>query len=354
MRPKKTIHSPVEESMAPESKAPAAVPARTEVTPDAIFQLATGFMSAKHVFIANEVGIFEKLADGPATLDELAQRTALPRRTTRIVADAMVALGLVERHADRYQNAPVATYLTVRNSVDLRPFLRFWNHLSYPRWTRLEEAVRTGRGPFGMLKFTAEEQKIFSQGVEAFSNGQAEALATTYDFSGHRRVLDLGGGTGSFLKAILRNHGHLECTLFEVPAAAAVARERLADSPLAGQIRVVEGDFFNDPIPDGHDAVILANVVHVLPPERNLELFRRIRQRVPAGACLLMVDLWMDPTHTQPLFGALMAGEFLIMTGEGDVYSEEEARGWLQQTGWREVELRPLVGPASLLVATTA
>ncbi len=341
--------------MAPESKAPAAVPARTEVSPDPIFQLATGFMSAKHVFIANEVGIFEKLADGPATLDELAQRTALPRRTTRIVADAMVALGLVERHAGRYQNAAVAAaYLTGRNAVDLRPFLRFWNQLSYPRWTKLEEAIRTGRGPFGMLKFTAEEQKTFSAGVEAFSNGQAEALATTYDFSGHRRVLDLGGGTGSFLKAILRNHRHLECTLFEVPAAAAVARERLAGSPLAGQIRVLEGDFFNDPIPDGHDAVILANVVHALPPERNLELFRRIRQRVPAGARLLMVDLWMDPTHTQPLFGALMAGEFLVMSGEGDVYSEGEARGWLQQTGWREAELRPLVGPASLLVATTA
>ena len=73
----------------------------TNVTPDSIFQVASGFMASKHLFVANEVGLFEGLAEGPKTLDELSARTGIPERTIRILADAMVALGFVERHDEK-------------------------------------------------------------------------------------------------------------------------------------------------------------------------------------------------------------------------------------------------------------
>jgi len=324
------------------------------VTPEPIFQVANGFMAAKYLFVANEVGIFEKLAEGPATLDDLALRTGLPRRTIRILTDAMVGLGLVLRQGDHYQNGPAAdTFLTGRSPTDLRSFMRYLNRLNYPMWMKLEEAVRTGQPLFGEFKFTEEEQQIFSEGVEALTATQANALAVSYDFSQHRRVLDLGGGTGSFLIAVLSEHGGLEGTLFELPGAAAIMRERLVGSTLTRRIRVVEGDFFKAPIPGDHDAVIVANVLHLFSPEHNLELLRHIREFVPNGSHLLLVDLWTDPSHTQPLFAALMAGAFLLRTGEGDVYSEEEIRGWLAATGWQALEHKPLAGPASLIVAET-
>jgi SAM-dependent methyltransferase len=318
-----------------------------------IFELATGFMRAKHLFVAGELGIFEKLADGAVTLDELAARLGTPRRTTRIVADAVTALGLLDREGDKYRNSAVAqAHLSGRgDAVDMRPFLRFWNRLSYKRWLGLEDSVRQGKGVAGEFNFTPEEQKIFSEGVEAFSAGDAQALASGYDFSRHTRVLDLGGGTGSFLKTLLQRHPKLQCTLYEFSTAAAVARKRLADDPQGQRIEIVEGDFLKDPLPKGHDVVLLAHVVYALVSESNLQLLRRARQAVDPGARLLMVDFWMNPTHTEPLAGALMAGEFLVVGGAGDVYSAEEARGWLDKSGWRFVELRPLGGPISLLVA---
>ncbi len=330
-----------------------AVVSQNAPNPLQIFELATGFMRAKHLFVAGELGMFEKLADGPATLDELAAKLGTPRRTTRIVADAVTALGLLERQEDKYQNSALAqAHLSGRgNAVDMRPFLRFWNRLSYKRWLGLEDSVRQGKGVAGEFNFTPEEQKIFSEGVEAFSAGDAQALAAEYDFSRHNRVLDLGGGTGSFLKALLQRYPKLQCTLYELSTAAAVARKRLADDPQGRRIEIVEGDFLKDPLPKGHDVVLLAHVVHALVSESNLELLRRARQAVDPGARLLMVDFWMNPTHTEPLAGALMAGEFLVVGGAGDVYSVEEARGWLDKSGWRFVELRPLGGPISLLVA---
>ena len=182
----------------------------------------------------------------------------------------------------------------------------------------------------------------------------AAALAAAYDFSRHRRVLDLGGGIGAWLVALLRRYPMLEGTLFDLPGAAALARQRLARDPSVQRAQVVAGDFFTDPIPGGHDAVLIANVMHIYSPAHNLELLRRIRAQVPDGARLLLADWWTDATHTHPPIAALVAGEFLMFSGEGDVYSEEEARDWLQKSGWRAVELTPLAGALSLLVAETA
>jgi len=325
------------------------------VTPDLIFQVANGFMAAKHLFVANEVGLFAALAESSATLDDLAKRTGVPRRTLRIVADAMVSLGFLERQGDQYRNAQVSsTFLSGRTPMDLRPALRYWNRLNYQRWAKLEEAVRTGKAVFGDFAFTADEQQLYSEGVEAITAGTVRALAATYDFTGHRKLLDLGGGTGSFALAVLRQHNHMEATLFDMPAVAALARQRLAGNPLATRLRIIEGDFFTGPLPNDPDAILIANVFHNFLPERNRALLRRVSECAPDAARLLLVDFWTDPTHTQPLTAALMAGAFLLVTGEGDVYSAEEVRDWLQATGWRMLERRPLAGPTSLIVAEKA
>lgn len=330
----------------------AAVEHSREVWPDQLLQLATGFRAAKHLFVANEIGLFDALASGPASLDDLAQRAGAPRRTVRILADALVALGVIERPGGQYHPGLAAERFLCRGGPgDLRPLLRFWNHISYPAWLGLEEAVRTGRAPAHLGSFTPEEQRIFSEGVEAITAAPAAALPAKYDFSRHRRLLDLGGGTGSWLLAIWQGNPALQATLFELPAAAAVARRRLATGGAAEHIAVAEGDFFADPIPEGHDAILLANVVHLFSPERNLALLQRVRAAAPGGARLLLADFWTDPSHTEPITAALLAAEFLVIAGDGDAYSDEEAGEWLGNSGWRPLGRRELAGPMSLLVA---
>ena len=130
-----------------------------------------------------------------------------------------------------------------------------------------------------------------------------------------------------------------------------VAQRQLAGNPLAQCISLVEGDIFRSPIPQGHDVCIIANVLHTLSPDHIVEMLANLRKHMTPGARLLLVDVFTDPGHTDPPFAALMAGEFLVMTSEGDVYSEQETREWLGQTGWKELEKRPLDGPFSLVVA---
>jgi SAM-dependent methyltransferase len=269
------------------------------VTPEPILKLALGFMASKQLFVANELGLFKELGQGPSTLDALAMRMSVPKRALRIVMDAMVSLGLVECEDDYYENgAAAAAYLTGSCSEDLRPLLKQWNRLSYPAWQRLESVVR---GRTLSPREAQHASRAVSDGMEVLNVAAARALAHTYDFGHHRRILDLGGGTGRFLAVILKEHSIREATLFDVPPVAPRARKRLRRQFPNARIDVVEGDFFVDPIPQGHDVVLLTNVVHLFSPERNRELLRRIRWVVPPGTRLLLVDAWTNGSRTPDL-----------------------------------------------------
>ena len=323
------------------------------VTPEPIMKIAMGFMAAKYLFAATEIGVFDVLARGPASLGELATSTGIPSRTLGIVAAAMVSLGLLEQDGSRYRNSETAeAFLAdIPGRPDLRPVLRYFDEIVYPRWEKFAEAIRTDQGQPQFSKFTTHQQQMFSAAVEVFSAPGAVALAGSYDFGRHHRLLDIAGGTGSFLIAVLQHHNALKGTLFELPGACAVARQRLANEPERSRIDVVEGDVFKDPLPGGHDVVLIANVVHVFSAAHNTELMRKIRAHVMPGARLLLVDLWTDPSHSQPSAAALMSGQFLLTSGEGQVYSEQEADEWLAQTRWKKLERKTLAGPASCIIA---
>jgi len=323
------------------------------VTPEPIMKIAMGFMAAKYLFAATEIGVFDVLARGPASLGELATSTGIPSRTLGIVAAAMVSLGLLEQDGSRYRNSETAeAFLAdIPGRLDLRPILRYFDEIVYPRWEKFAEAIRTDQGQPQFSKFTTHQQQMFSAAVEVFSAPGAVALAGSYDFGRHHRLLDIAGGTGSFLIAVLQHHNALKGTLFELPGACAVARQRLANEPERSRIDVVEGDVFKDPLPGGHDVVLIANVVHVFSAAHNIELMRKIRAHVMPGARLLLVDLWTDPSHSQPSAAALMSGQFLLTSGEGQVYSEQEADEWLAQTRWKKLERKTLPGPASCIIA---
>jgi SAM-dependent methyltransferase len=332
-------------------KAPAGA-AHDVVTPDRIFEIAQGFMASKHLFAASELGIFEALGEGPVDLDGLAARTGLARRTARISVDAMVAIGLVERHGDRYANSSVsATFLSGATPADLRPLLRFWDRLSYPVWEDLAGALGRGRPAREIFEIDDAMVPIMSAGIAAATAAACHALPVVAGLPGASRVLDIGGGNGSWSIALAAADPALTATVLEIADVARVAQEQLRATPYADRIDVRVGDVQTDDLPGGYDAFLVANLVHYFTPETNQAILHRIRAGAGPGARLLLADFWTDPTHTEPLPAALMAGEFAIHVKDGDVYSVEECSAWLTATGWRLTGHAPLAGPISLVTA---
>ena len=325
--------------------------AQTGAAPELIMQLAISYQATRHLIAAVDVGVFEALSEGALDLDALAARIAIPGRSARICADAMVALGLLERDGPLYRNSAAAdAFLSGGGPRDLRPFLRYVDH-SYRVWAEFTGAIRAGGGTGFIGRLDPGAQRVYSAGIESETAGSAAALAESYEFGQHRRLLDVGGGTGSFLVPILERHPGIECGLFELPSVAALARENLKARKSGGRVRFYEGDLLRDQLPTGYDVFLLANVIHIFTPEHNRDLLERVHASASSGARLLLVDFWTDPSHTQPVFAALMAGAFLLASGEGDVYSEDEIGGMLTAAGWVTLGKRPLTGPASLVVA---
>jgi SAM-dependent methyltransferase len=324
------------------------------LSPDPIIELASSFMAAKHLFAASELGLFEALADAPATIDALARRTRLTRRAARISADAMVALGLLEREGGTYRNSKTAdAFLAGRGGADVRPLLRLWDKISYPAWQDLAHALAHGPSR-EVFELDDELQEVLAAGIEAHAASPATALTRSFDFSAHRRLLDVGGGTGSWSIAMVEEHPQLEAAVFELPAVADVARRRIAEAGLEPRIRVISGDAMTDRLPMGYDLFLLANLTAYWSPEGNRSLLQRVRGAAEAGSRLLAVDFWTNATRTEPLAAALIAGEFAVHLRTGDVYSVDEVRGWLEETGWRFLEHAPLHGAQSLIVAEVA
>lgn len=320
--------------------------------PQAIFQLASGFMASKFLFAASDLGLFEALADAPTDLDGLAARTGLTRRCARIAADAMVALGLLGRDGGDYANTPTAaTFLSGATPADMRPLLRFWDRISFPNWTDLTGTLGRGRPSHQIFDIDPELVPIMSAGIEAATAGAAHAFARSAPVAPGGRLLDVGGGSGSWSIALAEVDTTVRATVLELPDVAEVARRRIADAGLVDRVDVVDGDVQAGEIPRGYDVFLVANVVHYWGPERNQALLRRIRAAAEQGSRIHLADFWTDATHSSPVPAALMAGEFAMHLDEGDVYSVDECQTWLAATGWRFTGHAPLAGPITLVSA---
>ncbi|WP_027005255.1 methyltransferase [Conexibacter woesei] len=326
------------------------------VTPEPIVAVAAGFMAAKQLFAASEVGLFAGLADGPLDLAALAGRLGLPERSCRIVADAMVGQGLLTREGDRYANsAAAATYLAGDgDALDLRPFLAFWDGISYNHWTNYSDTVRRD-APQSLDVFTSaepdpERTALFFGGVSTYNTAHALMLAQTYDFSGHARMLDLAGLSGAFITAAAAARPDLKATFFAEPSMVEFAGESF---PAELDVEVVGADVLADPIPGRYDCVLLEHVVHRYSAEDNMKLLRRARAVAEDGATLLVLDFYLDEGAPERPLDALLAGEYLVIDGTV-VWPEADVRSWLEPTGWRFVETRAVPGSPRVLIAEAA
>lgn len=238
--------------------------------------------------------------------------------------------------------------------VDLRPLLTFWDRLSYPAWADLAGALARGRPARQIVEIDDELVPVMSAGIAAATAAACHALPAAAGLPAACRVLDIGGGTGSWSIALAAADPALTATVFELADVAPVARAEITATAYANRIDVQIGDVLADDLPRGYNTFLLANLVHYFSPETNRSILHRIRAAAEPGARLLLADFWTDPTHTRPLPAALMAGEFAVHIDEGDVYSTEEGTAWLRDTGWHPLDHRPLAGPMSVLVAETA
>jgi SAM-dependent methyltransferase len=311
------------------------------MNPQTILELGRRFMEPRIFLTAAELDVFTPLAKEPLTADEVALRLEVSPRAIALLLDALVPMGLLDKHDGRYScPAEVAAALSSDSPTSVLPIVRL-NAGGWRRWSDLTEIVRRGKTESRPAMFSDDrrEQAMFVRAMHVIASRLAPTIAAAVDPGDAKRLLDVGGALGTYTQAFLEAAPGLRATLFDLPPVVELARERFAGDDLADRITFVAGNFYEDELPAGHDLALLSAIIHQNNPEQNVELYRKVGRALQPGGRLVIRDHVMNPEHTQPTSGTLFAINMLVVTAGGSTYSFDEIRRDLEAAGFIRVRL---------------
>ena len=307
-----------------------------------LMRMVHGFEAAKIFLVANDLELFRRLGSKRCAA-ELAAELGINARALELLLNALTALGLVEKSGDGYHNAPVADLYLGATSYRGHIFRHI--HHCWESWNDLAGVVRRG-GPdlvreSVILHDQEEWNRDFIRGMDDVTRELAPQVVAQLDVGAARRLLDIGGGPGTYARAFLQTHPQLQqVTIFDLPFALAVATERLAGFERRDAVQLVAGDFHHDALGSGFDAIWISQVLHSQDEAGCRRLIGKAIQALNPGGRLFIHEFLLDDSRTQPLTAALFAVHMLVMTAAGRTYSGPEVAGWLREQGLVDIEVR--------------
>lgn len=311
----------------------------------ALFDLTAGFVYSQVLTACVQVDLFQLLSAGPKSAESIAARIALPRAGTERLLKAAAALDLVERRqGGLYALGPLGAALVDNPGVtamirhhdvlygDLRDPLallagrahaelqQYW---AYAGGSKTRPAGAPGHADYSRLMAASQ----------AFVTAE---ILDAYDLSPHRRMLDVGGGDGTFIAAAARAAPNLELQLFDLPPVAALARQRLLEAGISGRAKAYGGSFLTDELPSGADLVTLNRVLHDHDDPAALKVLKAIRKAIAPGGTLLIAEP-MAGTPGAEASGDAYFGFYLLAMGQGRPRTIGEIREMLAEAGFSGV-----------------
>jgi hypothetical protein len=304
----------------------------------------TGHWTAQAIFVVAQLGVADYLADGPQHTDALARSVgAHPGALYRLLR-ALASVGVCTEVEPRcFALTPIGAYLQTGIAGSLRALALTGNVLDWQAWGQLVHSVKTGAPAFqhvhGMDPFTyfqhhPEVGTIFDAAMTGFVTENGLAVATAYDFTPFTTIVDVGGGHGALMVAILQASPATRGVLLELPKVLDGARATLEAAGLLSRCTCVAGDFFTS-VPAGGDAYILASIIHDWDAERSVTILKNCRRAMSSDA---------------PFFGKWLDLEMLVCFG-GRERTEAEYQALLAAAGFQLTRLVPTHTPSSVIEA---
>jgi SAM-dependent methyltransferase len=312
-------------------------------------RMASAFQESCLLFAATDLGIFAKLAElRSADASHLAATLNLNPRGASLVLNACTAVGLLQKNGEQFSNSPeAAAFLVPGQPGDLSAALRY-NRDVYGAWGRVSELARTGapvEDPQMHLGDDAARTRSFVMSMHGKALAMAQPVLALLDVTGRKRLLDVGGGPGTFSVLLARANLDLHCTVLELPAIAAMAKDLIAAQGQDERVTLLPGDYHDTPFPSGNDVVLFFGMMHQEPPQTIRDLLSRAYDALEPNGMVYVMDMMTDASHVNPPFSAMFAVNMALTKEHGWVFSDVELLGWLKETGFRDVNIRPLPPP---------
>jgi len=313
-----------------------------------IVDLASAYYGSAVLFAAIDRGVFAAVETTDGSCAAIAAATASSARGMRLLLDACVAEGLLEKSAEIYRNTPAGRMALVPGGKsDLTKAIRY-NRDVYPAWGRLAEFVESGRPaerPEIHLGEDAARTKAFAAAMFGRAMGIGRGIVPMLgNLEG--RVLDLAGGSGAYAIQMCQANPSMTCTTVDLPAISSEARGYVAQFGLEGRITCRAGDYHADEYETtAYDAVTIFGALHQESPLQIVDILKRARRALKPGGRVIVLDMMTDATHAAPKFSALFAVNMALTTENGWVFSDAELKGWMREAGFEPGETRTAPPP---------
>ena len=312
-----------------------------------LLEVSGGYWSTCALHAGVKLDVFTHVASAPLTADEVAGKTGCESRGTAMLLNALAALSLLEKQGDRYVATPfAATYLS-RNSHEYLGHIIMHHHHLMAGWSQLDQAVKSGKPVRERASHEDVEssRESFLMGMFNLAMQLAPKIVPQIDLAGRRRLLDVGGGPGTYAIHFCKHNPDLDAVICDLPTTRSFAEKTVAHFDLSDRIGFIAVDFEQEDLPEGFDIAWLSHVLHGVGPETCATVLKKSVAAVEPGGLILVQEFILEDTKDAPVFPALFSLNMLLGTPEGQSYSEGELIGMLQAAGAKDVHRLPIQLP---------
>jgi predicted O-methyltransferase YrrM len=326
--------------------------------PSLLMQLALAHRSSAVLFAAVNLDVFSSLAERPLTAEAVAARAKSAPEATRLLLEACASEGLLTREGDTFANTPVVDAFLVRGRPAFSASGFKYAEDLYPAWGQLTDLVRSGRPPMrpeSILGEDEEKTRHFVLAMHERARGIGSVLGHLVDLSGRRRLLDIGGGPGTYSASLVQQTPGLTATILDVPGVLKVTRELIDASGVADRIALMPGDYLTSPFGSGYDVALLSGMMHRETPASCRILLTKAFDALDSGGLAIVSDVFFDDDAKRtPPFAVYFALNMMLTSAEGAAHAKTEMARWMSSVGFVDVGTRelPKPNPHTLVVGT--
>lgn len=283
--------------------------------------------------------VYSAIAEKHISGEELSELLGSDVAATILFLDALSAMGLLVKDRGKYRNSPEANQFLVESSPNYMGHIILHHHHLLDGWAQLDQMVKTGK-PVTRRSYGEDvERESFIMGMFNLATQVAPQVADQVDLSGKKRLLDLGGGPGTYSIHFCKANPELEAVIFDRPTTEPFARNTIAQFELNERIDFMAGNFLNDPISGGsYDVVWISHILHSNTPEQCHHIIKKCVDSLSKGGMILIHDFILDDNKDGPEFPALFSLNMLLGDTGGRSYSQEELFDMLKQSGVKRPE----------------
>jgi len=308
--------------------------------PAELLKLSGSYWATCTLHAGVKLDLFSHLVDGPCTPRELSEKLELNARGLTMLLNALVALQLLEKQGDGYVvTEGVSPFLDRKSPCYLGHIIMHHHHL-VEGWSRLDDAVRSGAPVRNRVSHepTDNERESFLLGMFNLAMLLAPKVASHIDLSGRCRLLDLGGGPGTYALHFCQKNPQLNATVLDLQTTQPFAEATINRFSMSDRVDFIAGDFHDGFLPGGFDVAWLSHILHGEGPRNCSSMLTNAVDALEPGGVLFVQEFILDNDRTSPLHPALFSLNMLLGTPEGQSYSEQEITELLQQAGLSRIE----------------